>query len=41
MHLTNYAINKKNKNFVENQEDESEGKSHKWSLAQLWKYFDE
>jgi len=32
MHLTNYAINKKNKDFVENRDDEKEGISHKWSL---------
>lgn len=36
MHLTNYAINKHNKDFKENNDDENET-SHKWSLQQLWK----
>jgi len=42
MHLTNYAINKKNKDFVENNGEEYQDEtSHKWSLSALWKYFDE
>jgi len=41
MHLTNYAINKKSKAFVQNDdEDEGQGGGHKWSLAALWKYFE-
>lgn len=36
MHLTNYAINKHNKDFKENN-DEEDDSSHKWSLHQLWK----
>lgn len=33
MHLTNYAINKKNKDFVENKGEESSTGQHKWSLT--------
>lgn len=34
MHLTNFAINKKNANFVHN-EDEENFNSSKWSLTNL------
>ena len=40
MHLTNYAINKKNKNFNQNDDEENEGEdeetTHKWPLDKLW-----
>lgn len=38
MHLTNYAINKKHKEFKQNLDEEEEGESHKWSLKALWNY---
>lgn len=41
MHLTNYAINKKSKAFVQNDDEEGgKGDGHKWSLDALWKYFE-
>lgn len=33
MHLTNYAINKKNKQFVENENAEEDDFGYKWSLG--------
>ena len=40
MHLTNYAINKKNDNFNQNDDEETEGENdettHKWPLDKLW-----
>jgi len=33
MHLTNYSINKKNDNFVQNQNQEQDDVGFKWSLT--------
>ena len=33
MHLTNYSINKKNDNFVQNQNQEQDDVGFKWSLS--------
>jgi hypothetical protein len=33
MHLTNYSINKKNSNFVQNQDKEQDDVGFKWSLS--------
>jgi hypothetical protein len=33
MHLTNYAINKKNENFVSNENSEQDDVGYKWSLG--------
>lgn len=37
MHLTNYAINKHNKNFIFNTSDKNMGVGHKRSLAAVFK----
>lgn len=37
-HLTNYSVNKSSKNFVENQELDSDNYGHKWSLSALNKH---
>ena len=41
MHLTNYAINKNNKNFIFNSDAENANVGHKRSLSFVWKYIDE
>jgi len=38
-HLTNYAVNKKNANFIENTDATEDDVGSKWSLAALWKHF--
>ena len=38
MHLTNYAINKNNKNFIYNTSDQNMNKGHKRSLTAIYKY---
>jgi len=40
IHLTNYSVNKMNKEFVFN-EKPGEYEGHKWNLKTLWKYFEE
>lgn len=37
MHLTNYSVNKANKEYKTN-DDENACQGHKWSLAALWAY---
>ena len=37
MHLTNYAINKQNTNFIQNDDEEGGGDGHKRSLKQIYK----
>lgn len=37
MHLTNYAINKGNPNFVFNEDEQEDGVGHKRTLTSLWK----
>jgi len=39
-HLTNYSVNKKNENFVNNKCVEEDGKGYKWSISSLFKHFD-
>lgn len=39
MHLTNYAVNKQNKNFIHNLEAEKDYEGSKWSLTALKNYF--
>lgn len=36
MHLTNYAINKFSADFIQNENEEGKGKSHKRSLLQIY-----
>jgi len=33
MHLTNYAINKENNNFIQNEDEYGRGEGHKKSLT--------
>jgi tubulin polyglutamylase TTLL6/13 len=40
-HLTNYAINKVNPNFIYNTSQDHENVGHKWSLAALYSYLQE
>jgi hypothetical protein len=40
IHLTNYAVNKLNKNFIHNTDAFTECEGSKWSLAGLKKYFE-
>lgn len=35
MHLTNYAVNKNNENFVFNEDSQAENEGSKWSLSGL------
>jgi tubulin polyglutamylase TTLL5 len=37
-HLTNYSVNKKNANFLQNNDAAQDGYGSKWSLSALWKY---
>lgn len=39
MHLTNYAVNKQNKNFIHNIEADKDYEGSKWSLKALKNYF--
>jgi hypothetical protein len=41
MHLTNYSINKKNDNFVQNESSKEDAHGHKWSLSGLMRHFEE
>ncbi|CAG9335546.1 unnamed protein product [Blepharisma stoltei] len=41
MHLTNYAINKNNENFVFNENEEDDGVGHKRSLTSIMKYLED
>ena len=38
MHLTNYSINKKNINYVKNEDEDEDGYGFKWSLTALMKH---
>ena len=38
-HLTNYAVNKKNANLIENTDADEDDVGSKWSLTALWKYY--
>lgn len=38
MHLTNYALNKHNDNFVFNEDSEADDSGSKWSLSGLREY---
>lgn len=38
MHLTNYSINKKNENFVQNEDIEQDDVGYKWSLTAFCKH---
>lgn len=38
MHLTNYSINKKNINYVANEEENEDNYGFKWSLTALIKH---
>lgn len=40
-HLTNYSINKKNTNFVQNQDLEHDDFGFKWSLSALWGHLEQ
>lgn len=40
-HLTNYSINKKNQNFVQNKNLEQDDHGMKWSLAAFMKYLEQ
>ena len=37
-HLTNYSVNKKNANFLQNADAAQDNFGSKWSLSALWKY---
>jgi hypothetical protein len=41
VHLTNYSINKKSGNFVQNQDSNEDSVGHKWSLSALMRHFEE
>eukprot|EP00854_Cymbomonas_tetramitiformis_P004019 gene4019-4987_t len=38
MHLTNYSVNKRSKDFVKNTDVDEDGVGNKWSLTALWQY---
>ena len=38
MHLTNYSVNKKSRNFVQNKDATEDNVGHKWSLSALFKF---
>jgi tubulin polyglutamylase TTLL6/13 len=40
MHLTNYAVNKKNENFQFNTDEEVDDEGSKWSLAALQEWLE-
>jgi phosphoenolpyruvate carboxylase len=37
-HLTNYSVNKKNANFLQNNDAATDNYGSKWSLSAFWKY---
>lgn len=37
-HLTNYSVNKKNANFIQNSDASQDNYGSKWSLSALWRY---
>ena len=37
-HLTNYSVNKKNANFIQNNDASQDNYGSKWSLTAFWKY---
>lgn len=39
MHLTNYSVNKKNEEFMKNEDADDDGAGSKWSLQALMRYF--
>lgn len=39
IHLTNYAINKNNKNFIFNKDESEMDKGHKRSITSVYNYF--
>jgi tubulin polyglutamylase TTLL5 len=41
IHLTNYSVNKKNQNFIQNTDAKADGIGHKWSLSALLKHLSE
>lgn len=41
MHLTNYSINKKNENFVQNENAEQDDFGFKWSLSAFCKHLEQ
>jgi hypothetical protein len=41
MHLTNYSINKKNENFVQNENSEQDDFGFKWSLGAFCKHLEQ
>ena len=41
MHLTNFSVNKKNLNFVMNEDNDDDRSSSKWSLTNLRKALQE
>lgn len=38
MHLTNYSVNKKSSNFVQNNDPSKDDIGNKWSLSALFKH---
>ena len=40
-HLTNYSINKKNENFVQNEDADEQDSGYKWSLSAFCKHFED
>ena len=40
-HLTNYSINKKNDNYVQNEDADEMDSGYKWSLSAFCKHFEE
>ena len=40
MHLTNFAVNKKNESFVWNQDADRDDEGSKWTLTALWRYLE-
>jgi hypothetical protein len=41
MHLTNYAVNKRNKNFVFNKDKDADDEGSKWSHEAYRRYMEE
>ena len=39
MHLTNYSVNRKNKDFIKNTGEQSDGEGHKRSILWMNEYF--
>lgn len=40
MHLTNYSVNKKHSNFIQNQDYRIDDTGNKWSLSALTKHLE-